>query len=245
MKYHIRKFAITFGLLLTILCSTPCFAAKKIVLSGMYIIRSEIVLKILREAYSNLGMEIEFKEYPILRSTHYAHTGSVDGEIFKVNGVDKKYPNLIKIPVPLDTLELMVLTRKNSPLQATWPSLHRASIGYFRGIFFIERQIETQNITNAKTLETNEQLIKMVSLGRLEAGLIARITGVMLLQKNPANNVMLHKHPIAATPVYHYLNKKHADLVPQLTEILHRMKENGRMKEIRRSVLKQHLGTSF
>lgn len=230
---------------MTFLCSTPCFAAKKLVLSGIDIIRSEIVLKILREAYSNLGMEIEFKEYPILRSIHYAHTGSVDGEVFKVGGVDKKYPNLIKIPVPLDILELMVLTRKDSPLHATWPSLRSAGIGYFRGIFFIERQIETHNITNAKALETNEQLIKMVNFGRLEAGLIARITGVMLLQKNPANNVMLHKHPIATTPVYHYLNKKHADLVPRLTEILHRMKENGRMKEIRHEILKQNLGISF
>lgn len=214
-------------------------------LSGIDSVRTQMTFQILSEAYSALGINLEFKEYPILRSTHSAHTGKVDGEVFKISGLDKKYPNLIKIPVPLDDIELMVMTRKDSSLHANWASLRYASVGYFRGIFLIERMIAAKKIRNAKPLETNEQLIKMVSLGRLDAGLIARIAGIMNLKKSQVNNVVLHPQPIAATPVYHYLNNKHADLVPELIKALKKMKETGRMKEIKRNILKQNLGISF
>ena len=228
--------------LLTILISTPCFAGEKLVLSGITSPRSQIVYEILREAYSALGIEVEFKALPLLRSTHSAHSGVVDGELFKISGVDEKYPNLIKIPVPIDHVDLMVLARKNSQAKANWNTLRHLRVGYFRGIIFIENKIAIEKLRNTRGLETNEQLVKMISLKRLDAGLIARIAGLMTLKKIQSDDVVMLQPPIATTSLYHYLNIEHSALVPQLTSTLEKMKKRGRFKEIRRKILHQEFG---
>ncbi|ACS78977.1 substrate-binding periplasmic protein [Maridesulfovibrio salexigens] len=235
MKYVAKLICI----LLIILTATPCIAGEKLVLSGIKSPRSKIVYEILREAYSSLGVEIEFKALPLLRSTHSAHSGAVDGELFKISGIEEQYPNLIKVPVPIDHVNLMVLTRKDSKINATWKSLRPLRVGYFRGIVFIENKISTENLRSAKSLETNEQLVKMINLKRLDAGLIARIAGIVTLKKTHSDNVRMLQQPIATTNLYHYLNIKHSALVPKLTKVLKRMSEKGRFKEIRKKILKQ------
>ncbi|NDV21352.1 ABC transporter substrate-binding protein [Desulfovibrio sp. JC022] len=219
-----------------------CHAGEKLILSGIESPRSKITFQILREAYSSLGIEVEFKPYPILRSTHSAHSGAVDGELFKVSGVDKKFPSLIKVPVPIDHLDLMVMVRQGSQVEPTWKNLRDLRVGHFRGIFFIENKIATEGIQNAKELETNEQLIKMLSRKRLDAVLIARIAAMMTLKKIQADDVTILSQPLEITPMYHYLNIKHAALVPSITKALEQMSKNDRIKEIRNKILKQELG---
>jgi polar amino acid transport system substrate-binding protein len=58
-----------------------------------------------------------------------------------------------------------------------------------------------------------------------------------MLKEMGMGDVRLLSPTLAEFPVYHYLNKKHAALVPKLTSILMEMQNNKMMKEIQKSVI--------
>ncbi len=57
---------------------------------------SEIVL---RKAYERIGVKIDTHYFPAERALYMSNSGLVDGEVNRIIGLEKKYPNLIRVPV--------------------------------------------------------------------------------------------------------------------------------------------------
>ena len=53
---------------------------------------------IVREAYRRIGVEVEIQKYPAERALRLADQGVADGEVQRIDGIDKRYTNLIKVP---------------------------------------------------------------------------------------------------------------------------------------------------
>lgn len=63
--------------------------------------RSKWYNKVYTEAFSRLGIQFEIEYLPMKRASVLANDGIYDGELGRVKGFDKKYPNLIQVEEPI------------------------------------------------------------------------------------------------------------------------------------------------
>ncbi len=96
---------------------------------------------IMTEAYNRLGHDINVARIPANRSLHMANSGEVDGELFRVNNIDKTYHNLIKVPIDLYSIEMVAFTKNKFFTVDGWKSLAPYRVGYRRGIKVSERNL--------------------------------------------------------------------------------------------------------
>ena len=73
-----------------------------VVVSGIQNEQTHAMAKeVLREAYRRIGYDIRFEFLPGKRSLEYANKGLTDGDVARIAGTEKKYPNLIPVPTPI------------------------------------------------------------------------------------------------------------------------------------------------
>lgn len=75
------------------------------------------------EAYQQLGRTITVIEYPSARALDLANRGIVDGELGRAGLTQEKYGDLVKIPVPLLTLNMVAFTKSLHFEVNGWESL--------------------------------------------------------------------------------------------------------------------------
>ncbi|NDV25249.1 ABC transporter substrate-binding protein [Desulfovibrio sp. JC010] len=220
--------------------SVNAHAAEELIISGKNSTLIHACAEVLKEAYEEMGIEIEPKYYPILRAVKTANSGHVDGEIAKIEGMEKQYPNLIRVPVPIYYTEAVVLTKNTNIKVSGWKSLAPYRLGILRGVHVLEEGLKKGDCTKFATCKNNAHMLKMIEADRIQAGVISKVAAMEALKNSNSTDVIILEPPVETTPLYHYLNKKHAALIPQLTTVLEKMQKSGRMKEIKNSYLQKH-----
>lgn len=216
------------------LCSTS-FAKEQLVLAkieGSNL--SDISERVLTEAYHKIGIDIVVKTLPARRAILSANNGEVGGELHRVKGINKKYTNLEMVPISINHVEGVVFSKNKEFIVEGWESLRPYKIGIIRGVIYTEKGTTGMQVYPATT---NEQLFKMLDMDRLDIGILNRITGLLYIDKLKLNTIKALEPPVEKLPLYHYLHKKHVDLIPKITEVLSVMKKEGRIKQIRKEYI--------
>jgi len=227
---------------LFILCMawTQSVVSQQLVFSGIEgSVNSDISMRVLREAYKKLNIHITYRPLPGERAIQESNNGDVDGEVFRISNVQKKYTNLIMVPTQINVLQAVVFSKEFAFEVNGWSSLVNYNIGIQLGIKFAERGTKGMNRI---MVDTNEQLFKMLNNGRVDIAVAALSNGLKTIRLLNFTDIKILQPPIKEFPLYHYLNKKHADLVPKINDVLSGMKKSGRMKAIRESMLKELFG---
>jgi len=191
--------------------------------------------RILREAYSRLDIEVEFRIYPTERSLINAAAGITDGELQRISGLEKAYPDLIMVNRQIGYIEIMVFTAREGLKATGWKSLENYRIGHLIGIKVIESRTRGMDVIQVSSAE---QLFRMLSLKRLDTVIHFR-DGIYTIRRLDLTGIRMLEPPLEQIPVYHYLHRRHSALVPRLEEVLREMEEDGTMKRIRSQVLEE------
>ncbi len=195
---------------------------------------------ILTEAYARLGYEIELQGYPAERALFMANEGLVDGEAGRVNVVEREYPMLVRVPTPLYVNRIAVLVG-NADIDPAegWGQFahHRTCIR--NGYKFLESKVKG---TSCHHVSSYEKMLELLKNGRVEVALAEYFDILPVLDAQGLNGVRILDRPMASNPMYHYLNRKHAELVPLINDELRRMAAAGRMKEIELHMMREHYG---
>ena len=193
-----------------------------------------IAQRILDEAYRRLGLNLAVRYLPGERSLRSANNGEMDGELYRKLGMEREYPNLIIVPVPLLTYEIVIFTNGTSFPVSGWESLRPFTIGYVKGIKIVE-----QNTVGMKTeiAATMRQAFLKMSLGRSDVVVANRASGLAVLKEMKMSDITVLNPPLATFPVFHYLNKKHQALVPKLTAVLQQMQKDKTIESIQKAVM--------
>lgn len=191
------------------------------------------VTVILKQAYQKLGINISIKEYPGLRGLSYANNGETDGEAFRILDVDKEYINLIRVPIPIrqDSIHLFVKKGKEFVLEGFSSIPKDYTVEYKRGLKFIEYASKEYQI---KAIGNNnvKSMFQKLESNRCDVVVAGGPQGLQYIQDLGLNDIVMLEPPIYTTFLYHYLNKKHIKLVPQITEILKEMENTGEIEKI-------------
>ncbi|MGW8389611.1 substrate-binding periplasmic protein [Pseudoduganella sp. HUAS MS19] len=191
---------------------------------------SELVL---REAYRRVGRTLAVHQLPGERSLMYANDGKMDGELYRKLGLDRDYPNLVIVPVPLLTFELVIFSRGTSFIVNGWESLRPYTLGFMRGNKIAQENTKGMKVEQVPTMQ---QAFEKMMMGRTDLVLGHRASGMAVVRAQKLEGVTVLEPPLSSFPVYHYLNKKHEALVPELTRVLKQMQADRTIERIQKSI---------
>jgi polar amino acid transport system substrate-binding protein len=76
-------------------------------------------------------------------------------------------------------------------------------------------------------------------LGRSDVVVANRTSGLAVLKELNLQEIKVLTPPLVSFPVFHYLNSKHAALVPKLTTVLQQMQKDKSIENIQKAVMSE------
>ena len=186
--------------------------------------------EILRQAYDDIGIDIEFRTFPAERALQQSNKGIIDGELVRIEGIEERYTNLIRIPVMHVAAEQMAFVATEDLALSDWDSLAPYRVAFHRGYKVAEQATQGMSV---HLTDDDAAALRMVANGRMDVAIANRFSGMKAIQENELSGIWMHEPPLQVDPLFHYLHKKHADVVPRITAALSELKTSGRMAEIR------------
>jgi polar amino acid transport system substrate-binding protein len=189
------------------------------------------------EAFRRSGVTLRLVKLPAERGLLNADTGIEDGDMVRIAGLEKQYPNLIRVPEKLLDWEFAAFA-KDPALPATWPVLRQRAVGHIRGWKIYEQSLAgAPHVTAA---EDPEQLFRLLSLDRIEVALYERWLGLAYLKQLGIDNVHVLRPVLASREMFIYLNRRHAALAPKLAAALRALRQEGRYQRAYREMLRAY-----
>lgn len=191
--------------------------------------------KVLSEAYKRLGMTIAIKAFPGERALQTANAGLVDGELYRKEGIEQTYPNLIRVPVAITEGEIVVFTTgKRFPVQG-WQSLLPYKVGYIRGVKVIESSLMPG--TKAVPVRNITELFRLQKAGITDVVVETRTSGLKAIKALELKDIFILEPPLLTFKLYHYLHKKNQNLIKPLSTVLEQMEKEGVIRDIQQQVM--------
>ena len=180
---------------------------------------------VIGEAFRRAGLRFKIIRLSGERSLKNSNDGIEDGELARIGGMEKMYPNLIPVPGKVADANFVAFTRNAKLNNADWDTLVPLSVGHLRGWKVFERNIKSG--TQVTLVDTPEQLLTMLDKDRVDVALYERSAGLALAKKLGIKNLHVVDPPFFELPLFMYLNKKHADKVPKIASALNDLKAEG------------------
>jgi polar amino acid transport system substrate-binding protein len=199
--------------------------------------------QVLTEAFRRIGYQLETVHMPAERALINANRGIDDGELARVGGLQKKYPNLIQVPETFLTVD-MVLYSKNYPSFVVdgWQSVASHSLAIISGWKIMEENFGKlgARVEIIKT-DTPEQSFSLLENDRVDFIAYSNWSGLGYIEAHDITDVVLLDPPLASPEFYVYLHKKHKSIVPELAEAIKAMKADGTLQALFDKLLKPYL----
>ncbi|MGW8310327.1 MAG: substrate-binding periplasmic protein [Thiogranum sp.] len=196
---------------------------------------------LVKALFERVGLEAVCVRLPSERALINANEGIDDGNIARIAGLEKKYPELVRVPGKIIDFEFMVFTRDADFKVDGWESLAPYSIGFITGWKIFEKRItRARSITRVRN---PGQLFTLLTNRRADVVMFDRWGGQWWIQTHHLDAHALEP-PVATREMFLYLNRKHQALVPRLSEALAQMKADGEYQRIYARTLTPLLGTT-
>ncbi len=200
----------------------------------------EVGGRILLDVYKRLGIPAEVIPMPGKRALREAISGRKDGESVRIYAVGEKYPELVRVPTPLFDFLTMGFAQKGADITLNQPKdLENYVIVRTSGVQHTKNM--TEGMDNIYIVESSDLLMPFVSLKRADIALTGRLNGLILLKKGNITNVEAVGQPLQVNPLYHYLNKRHAHLVPKIDAVIREMRASGEISALKARYEQEYL----
>jgi polar amino acid transport system substrate-binding protein len=175
--------------------------------------------------FNKIGYSVLINKLPAERALRSANRGLIDGEIARVAGLDKVYPNLIRIPEKIMNWGFFVFSKKPINLQQSWNALKNKNVAFITGWKILE--INTPKSATITRVKNSQQLFTLLKNDRTDYVIYERWGGNFIVNHSQPNNIIMIYPPLATRDMFIYLHKKHSALVPRLSQALVDMKKDG------------------
>lgn len=206
---------------------------------------SEVMLT---EAFQRMGYGFELKSYPPRRAPKAANSGTTDGDSHRIYSYNKdnKYPNLVRVEEPVQTIERCVFTKRDDITVSGWESLAPYRVLYVGGIVVDERGLDSGGVPkeNRFAVVTVDSAFKMLASDRGDVAVTSATTGwdTIKLLKLQDSGIKRVGTALKIIYLYPYIHKKYAGLAGELANRLREMKVEGTydrlLSEVRGKTLK-------
>mgnify|MGYP001942286155 CR=1 FL=1 len=222
------------GFIFLLFLLSPTISAKETTLSfsiSTSNTKGSCAAIILTKAYEEIGYKLNFNVIPAQRALTEANNGRLDGVMNRIKGLEKKHPNLVRIATPICTNTYSLYMLKNNKLSSTGELVDLA-LGIKKGNTPLEKVFG--KLKPYKTT-SYQQLISMLITHRLDVIAMneAAFANAIRSKKYPTSieDIVPVDYPFPINYGYHYLHKKHLDLIPLIGKKLANLESSGYIKK--------------
>ena len=188
---------------------------------------------LIREVFRRMGFEAEVDiNAASQRAFSLANDGVTDGLAGRVEGMEKAYPNLIRVPERMFVNDFVACSR-NAELPADWSDLGAHSVAYIIGWQVFERRLP--QVRDLTLVKDSTQLLNLIKADRVEIILHERWQALWQAREMGVA-LRCQKAPLVRTDMFIYLHQRHAGLVDRVAETLRQMKADGSYDAIARQI---------
>lgn len=200
---------------------------------------SYMSLAVLKAAYKKLGYTIETAKGPAARILADSNAGLTDGEVHRIAAIAPQYPNLIRVDVPINTVEGMLISCGKTYNVKSIKDLEKYRIAVRIGNIYATTL--TKDMPQVTRTPDADKMLQLLLEGRVDLILSDRpwATSQKIIPGNEC--LRIQEPPLVTTPLYHYLHKRHHALVPAITRVLKKMQKSGESETIRHQAIKEFI----
>ena len=201
---------------------------------------------IYREAFSRVGRDVAFVDYPAARASVELDVGSIDGEGGRPLSYADSSKNIVRLRVPLFAVTYVAIGRRGElPTVSSWDSLKdfKGVVAYKAGVYTTSTQLpRVLPVNRLIGLPETDRGLKMVALGRSDLYVDEELTILSALADAELATLPLARAGVLGNiDVYGYLHQRHAALAVRLGDVLALMQKQGDIERLRRQVEKEFL----
>lgn len=231
------------GLVASALPSWAPADAGKLVLSTSVVepyttpARQGFLDQLIAAVFREMGRQAELLVYPAAseRSLINANAGIEDGQPLRVAGLEAQYPNLVQVPEPVIMNDFVAISARHRFATTDWYTLKPFTVSYLIGWKVFENNIPPG--VERTPVRDVEHLFTLLTRNRADVVLYERWQG-LAYARSAGLDVKVMEPPLVSTPMYMYLHKKHAALVPLAAQALAQLKRTGEYHRIHANTLK-------
>ncbi len=224
--------------LLAAAVAAPARAVTEIHIATGHGAISQAALSVLREGYRRIGVTVSEASTKADLAIREANRGELDGVPARVAGLESRYPNLIRVPVPVVAVDAVVFGNKVPLAPSGWESLRPYRIGILKGVQYAAEGTQGMQV---EAFSDNAHLFARLESEEIDFAVSTRIEGVLMMRELRTKKVTVLEPPLAKVVLYHYLHVSRRDLVPKITASLQAMEKEGRMRFILQQTLSRML----
>jgi polar amino acid transport system substrate-binding protein len=181
--------------------------------------------EVAKEAFSRIGYRLNIENLPPERGLKNSNMGLVDGELIRIKGLDKLYPNLIHVPESIMNLEFVVFSKNPLNLSNGWSDLSGKTVAHINGWKYLEENIpSTADITKVGNATI---LFNLLDKNRTDAVVYELWGGNWAVLKHSMKGIIVNSPPLAIKEMFIYLHKKHQGIIPKLSNAIRDLKNDG------------------
>lgn len=180
--------------------------------------------RLMMEAFRRIGRRANIVFTPTERSLVDVNAGLLDAELNRIEGMERNFPNLVRVPEPNMTMHFVAFAKQPYPIDG-WKSIEKRHIGIVRGWKILENN--TRGFPHLTLVPTETELFTMLQKDRIDVALYAKLTGYEQLSLRGFTGIRHLEPPLASKEMFLYLNKKHAALAEPVAKALREMKQDG------------------
>lgn len=185
---------------------------------------------IVAEVFRRLGLKGQVERYDASARALINANNNIDhGVAMRIKGLDKKFPNLIRVEERLIENDFVAYSKNLDFSTNDWTSLKPYRATYIHGWAIFERNLPTEMSIHA--VKKPRQMFEMLTKDRVDVVLYERWQGLQRA-KETGLKVKIHQPSLASVDLYMYMHKNHAHLVPKMAEALRDMKTDGTYQAI-------------
>ncbi len=243
MKYknQLASFLLVVFFLLTV---TVGYARETIVLNTYWAepVLVDFIQSMMSEAFNKLDIDVRVRSMPAERALKDSNSDhGADGETLRTEYISNKYPNLLKVPEQIFTLNLVAYSVDKDFQTNNWESLRPYHVAHIKGMKAIENKFLFVKPKSIQQIENARLLFIHLVKKRTDVAVWGLIEGLIVIDKLGRENnelsretggIRVLKPPLKTIPLYLYLNKRHKGLILKIDHSLKDMKINGSYQKI-------------
>ncbi|OAN43022.1 hypothetical protein A6A04_10020 [Paramagnetospirillum marisnigri] len=188
---------------------------------------------LIRDLFQRRGLKAELDvNLASARAFKLADDGVTDGLAGRVAGMEKEFPNLVAIPERMFVNDFVACGLPGTSLPANWGDLGPRAVAHIIGWQVFEHNLP--KVRDLSTVKDSSQLLALLRSGHTELILHERWQAMWQAQRQGLKLVCTDA-PLARTPMFIYLNRRHGALVEPLAQTLRAMKADGSYDAIART----------
>lgn len=180
--------------------------------------------KLVRDAYEKIGYQVELVLLPSQRSLEENQSNpEIDAEFARARGAAQSLPQCLIVPVAIHHTKSVCFVKDKNLKIENLEDLKKYSVCTVRGFPVVEEAME---IYSPQVVTTTVQAMKMLNEGRVQVVVVIQTVGDFTLQELKLEGITITGPPVTEHKLYHFINKRHKSLIPDLAKALSELSGN-------------------